>query len=195
MDEGSLSSLIAVILLIVLHGGVALAYAAVTNVRHTPLKEQAEKGDKSARRILRLTEDPSRLNTTIQLFLTFVRFAIVAVASISLATSLIRAEDAAGVFLNPGLGYLAVLLPTALVTYLLGEVVPLALGQAYADQLAPIMLSPLRVLMFVLSPLVLLFNNLSRTLSRISGAEDLSKAVTEQEIMTLVDVGQQGGTI
>ena len=49
--------------------------------------------------------------------------------------------------------------------------------------------------MFVLSPLAALFLSLSRTISRVSGSEDIGKAVTEEEIMTLVDVGQQGGTI
>src|SRR5215212_3050076 len=111
------------------------------NVRRAALKEQAEKGDKRATRILSLTEDVAPLNSTKQLFLMLVRFAIAAVATVSLADSI--RQDGSQLFTIPGLGYLAVLLPIALITYIVGEVVPLALGQAYADQLAPSVMTPL----------------------------------------------------
>jgi CBS domain containing-hemolysin-like protein len=116
LDEGSLSSLLALIVLIALHGGVELGYAALTNVRRAPLKTRSEAGDKQARRILRLSDDLARLSVTRQVFLMIVRFAIVAIATVRLADPLIRAEDAAGIFLIPELGYLAVLLPTALLS-------------------------------------------------------------------------------
>lgn len=193
MDEGSLSSIAAVAALVLLHGVVELAYAAIMNVRRAALKEQAERGEKRARRILALTENLPKLTTTKQILLMLIRFALVAVATVNLADA-IRAQGSA-LFTTPGVGYAAVLVPIALITYLIGEVVPMALGQAYADQLAPTVTPLLRVLIFIFSPLVLLFTNISRTLSRIAGAEDYGKAVTEQEIMTLVDVGQQGGAI
>lgn len=193
MDEGSLSSIAAVAALVLLHGVVELAYAAIMNVRRAALKEQAERGENRARRILDLTENLAKLTSTKQILLMLIRFALVAVATVNLADTM-RAQGSS-LFTTPGLGYAAVLVPIALVTYLVGEVVPMALGQAYADQLAPTVTPLLRVLMFILSPFVLLFTNISRTLSRIAGAEDYGKAVTEQEIMTLVDVGQQGGAI
>jgi CBS domain containing-hemolysin-like protein len=49
--------------------------------------------------------------------------------------------------------------------------------------------------MIVFSPLTALFLSMSRTLSRVSGSDDMSKTVTDEEIMTLIEVGQQGGTI
>ena len=195
MDEGSLSSLLVLIGLILVHGAVELAYAALTNVRRGALKEQSEKGDTKAKRILKLADDLARLSITKQVFLMLLRFAIVAIATVRVADPLIHAEDTAGISLIPELGYLAVLLPTALLTYIFGEIVPAALGQAYADQLVSTVTPPMRALMFVLSPLTALFLSMSRTLSRVAGSEDMSKTVTDEEIMTLVEVGQQGGTI
>lgn len=195
MDEGSLSSLLALIGLIVLHGVVELSSTAILNVRRTPLREQAENGDRRARRILHLADDLPRLTNSKQIFLTFIRFAIAGVALVGIAERLFNLEEPASGALSPEVGYLVVLLPVALLTYLFGEVLPQALGQAYADQLASVVLTPLRILMFFLNPFSLLFTNISRTISRLSGAEAFAKAVTEQEIMTLVDVGQQGGVI
>ncbi len=195
MDEGSLSSLLALIGLILLHGLVELAYTALTNVRRTALKEQSEKGDAKAKRILKLAENLARLSITRAIVLMLLRFALVAIATVRIADPLIHAEDTAGVLLIPELGYLAVLLPIALLTYVFGELIPAALGQAYADRLAPVLTQPFRVLMIVFSPLTALFLSMSRTLSRVSGSDDMSKTVTDEEIMTLIEVGQQGGTI
>lgn len=195
MDEGSLSSLLLLVLLILLHGAVELSYTALTNARRTPLREQSERGDQKASRILEVADDLVRLSVTRRVFLTLVRFAIVAVATLRLAEPLLRAEDAMGVFVVPELGFLAVLLPIALVTYLVGDLVPTSLGQPYADQIAPLVSMPMRFLVLVFSPLVALFMSISRTLIRVSGGEEMAKAVTEEEIMSLVDVGQQGGAI
>jgi CBS domain containing-hemolysin-like protein len=132
---------------------------------------------------------------TRRVFLTLVRFAIVAVTTVRLADPLLRAEEAMGVFLVPELGYIAVLLPVALITYIFGDLVPMSLGQPYADQIAPLVAMPMRALVLVFSPLVSVFMSISRTLVRASGGEEMAKAVTEEEIMSLVDVGQQGGAI
>jgi CBS domain containing-hemolysin-like protein len=170
------------------------SYAVLTNFRRTPLRERAEAGDKTARRILSLSDDLPHLYITTQLVLMLVRFAIVAVATINLAEPIIYAQQS-GFFIEPGIGYLAVLLPLALLTYIVGDLAPSAFGVAYADQAAALVTSIMRPIVLIFSPLVSLMMRLSRTISRISGGEDLKKAVTEEEIMSLVDVGQQGGAI
>ncbi|HVU09762.1 MAG TPA: hemolysin family protein [Phototrophicaceae bacterium] len=194
MDQSGLTSLLVIIILIVLHGFIELAYAAIANVRRTPLKEAADKGSKKAYRTLELAENLPHLSVTRQVILILVRFAIVAVATVRIADPLIHTEDASGVFLIPELGYLVVLLPTALVTYLLGELVPQTFGEVYADTLAPRVSAPLRLLALLFSPLAAIFMSISRTLSRVAGKDGV-KEVTEEEILTLLDVGQQGGTI
>src|SRR5262249_43698773 len=92
------------------------------------------------------------------------------------------------------LGYLVVLLPIALITYIVGELIPQTFGEVYADALAPRVTPPLRALAFLFSPLAAIFMSISRTLARVAGRDGV-KEVTEEEILTLLDVGQQGGTI
>ncbi len=195
MDEGSLSSLLILVGLIALHGVVELAYAAITNSRRTPLKEQSDIGDKQAKRILKLADDLPRLTVTRHVVVLLLDFAIVAIATIHLAEPLLHVQDSAGNVIVPEVGYLVVLLPTALITYIVGELVPQVFGQAYADQMAPFLTRIMRIIVLVLNPLVTVLLSLSRTLSRVTGGELIAKAVTEEEIMTLVDVGQQGGAI
>ena len=195
MEDGSISSILLLIILIVIHGGMEMSYAALTNTRRTALKERADEGDKSANRTLQLSGDLSRLYITAQVFVTLVKFAIVAIATVFLAEPLIEARAAAGDQIIPELGYVAVLLPIALVTYILGDLFPSAIGVTYADQLAPVITIPTRAVMLILSPLVAVLRSLSNTVSQVTGGEVISKSVTEEEIMSLVDVGQRGGTI
>ncbi|MBE2269001.1 MAG: HlyC/CorC family transporter [Anaerolinea sp.] len=200
MEEGSISIVLLLLALIVLHGGMELSYAALTNVRRNALRERAESDDRpsvrrAAQRTLKLTDEIPRLNVTAQIFLTLVKFAIVAIATVDLAGALIAAQNAGGARIVPEIGYLAVLLPTALLAYILGDLIPSALGNAYADTLAPIVAVPTRVVTFIFAPLVTLFMSVSDTISRLTGGEEIEKAVTEEEIMTLVEDGQKGGTI
>jgi CBS domain containing-hemolysin-like protein len=170
------------------------SYTVLTNLRRTPLRERSEAGDRSAQHTLTLSDDLPRLYITTHLVLTLVRFAIVVVATVYIAEPIIYAERD-GFFIEPGVGYLAVLLPIALLTYIVGELVPVAFGNAYADQAAPLVTSITRPIVFVLSPIVAILVRMSKTFAKLSGGEDVRKAVTEEEIMTLVNVGQRGGTI
>lgn len=195
MEDGSISTVLLIIALILFHGGMELTYAVLTNVRRNALRERAESGEPTAKRILLLTDNIPQLYITAQIFLMLVKFAIVAIATVDLAEPLIHAQALAGGRIVPELGYLAVLFPTAILTYLLGDLVPSALGNTYADRLAPLVSTPMRLFTLILSPLVKLFMSLSDTVSRITGGEEMDKAVTEEEIMTLVEDGQKGGTI
>lgn len=188
MDDPS-SYVFLLAILIALHGWMAFSYAVLTNFRRTPLRERAEASDKSAKRILNLSDDLPRLYISTQITLMLVRFTIAAIATVQLAAPLTAS------FPEPGLAYIVVLLPLALITYILGELVPSAFGNAYADQAVSFVTAVIRPFVVLLSPLVALFIRISKALTRMVGGEELRKAVTEEEIMSLVDVGQKGGTI
>lgn len=191
MEDGSIGSSIALVAaLILLHGALQISFSALSNYRRTPTRERADQGDKTAKRLINLSDDLPRLHLTTQLTLTFVRFAIVAVAFAQIAQPLAAQPD-----MNPGVVIALVLIVTALITYIVGDVIASALGQVYADQLVGIIVMPIRVLRFVLAPLVIALQWLSDQIGRMVGSESLNKAVTEEEIMTLVDESQQSGAI
>ncbi|NDJ59654.1 MAG: HlyC/CorC family transporter [Chloroflexi bacterium] len=191
MDEGSLASLALLVILMVLHGGMELSYAALTNFRHMAVRERADDGDRQAQRILSLADDIPRLYITAQLYLMFMRFIIVVVTTVRLVQPLIQTNPT----LAPEIAYPAVLLPVALLTFFIGSHLPWSLGNAYADQLVGLIAGPTRLVMLLFTPLIAVSLRISHVISRLSGSENLEKAVTEEEIMTLVDVGQKGGTI
>jgi putative hemolysin len=194
LDETFLGSLAALLALLAFHAWMEFSYAVLTNYRRTALTERSEAGDRQARLILKLSEDLPRLYVTTQLVQMLIRFAIVAIATVNFADRLIAADPtmSAGARLAV---YVGILLPIALIVYFVGDLVPSAFGQVYADRALKTVTSFERPLVRVLSPLVSAMMWLNGVIARASGAESLKKVVTEEEIMTLVDVGEQSGAI
>jgi CBS domain containing-hemolysin-like protein len=198
LDEAITRSLIVIAILIAVHAGLEFSYSALINVRRTALRERSEGGDADARRTLKLSDNLPYLNLTTQFCLLITRFAIITIATASLIAPLVHPPPAGipeppfGTM--PVFGYLAVLVPLGLLLYAVGTLIPATYGAIFADQAAPFVSSVMRPLVFIFSPLTALFIRTSRLITRAKG-EDLAKSVTEEEIIALVDVGQEAGTI
>lgn len=193
MDDSSLSGLTLLLALVALHALIALAHAALAHSHDGRLNERAQAGDHSARRVLWLTEDALRLHITCHISLTLVRFAIAAAATVQVSQWMLAAGSQV-LFAMPLLGYIVLLLPTALLTYILGDLVPTAIGKARADSVAPLVAAPIRWLAFLLQPLVAPLCRLNNALAQMTGSGVLDM-VTDEQILSLVDVGQKDGVI
>jgi putative hemolysin len=173
--------------LILLYALIALAYAALTNSRQSELREQTEAGE----------DTPPRLHITYQLCQMLIGFAIAVLAVSSFGQVLSRALSRS--ISDSGLAQLladtVVLIPTALVTLVLGSLVPEAVGSRRADQIARWAVGPMRLLVLFFSPLVTGMISLSRALAAAFGSSGMVNVYTEEEIMTLLDAGEKEGTI
>ncbi len=190
MDDGGLSSLI-LLSLIALYGFIRLGHTALINARQSALRDAVGEGDVRARRVLDLIAHLTRLNLTYQLSLIVLWVAITAIALLNLAQPLSTANPS----LPPALIYTAVLVGVTLVTLLFGDLLPAALGSARADNLALAMAAPMHLLMLLFTPLVSLLMVIGKRLAVLFGGDVMEAAVTEEEIMTLVDAGEKEGTI
>lgn len=185
MDDGGIGSLLGLIVLIALHALIALAYAALTNSREHYLREQAETGD----------EAPPRLHITYQLSLLLVRFIIAALAVTALGGGLIDTLTIPNPTTERAVAYSLVLLPTALITLIIGDLVPGAVGSTRADSIAPWASYPMRLLILVLGPAVSGIIAVSKALAGVFGSSGMVNVFTEEEIMTMLDASEKEGTI
>jgi len=185
LDEGSLGSLIVLMALIALHALIALAYAALTNSREHYLREQTEAGE----------EAPPRLHITYQLSLLLIQFVIAALAVTALGGGLIGLLSIEDPTTERAAAYTIVLLPTALITLVIGDLVPGAVGSTQADKIASWASYPMRLLIIVLSPLVSAIIAFSKALASAFGSSGMVNVFTEEEIMTMLDASEKEGTI
>lgn len=185
MDEDSLSGLITLLLLVALHALIALAYAALTNSHEDYLQEQNDTGK----------DIPPQLHITYQLSLLVVEFCIAAVAAVRLAQPLSIHINIADPGTARAVAYFVTLVPAALVTLVLGSLVPEAVGSTRADKLAPWVIVPMRALVAFLSPIVKGLIWMSKALAAMFGSAGLVNVYTQEEIMTMLDASEKEGAI
>ncbi|MBC8100712.1 MAG: HlyC/CorC family transporter [Armatimonadetes bacterium] len=188
MDEASLSGIVSILGVILVRGFIALAYGALNNVRQSTLREHAENGRKAAQRVLKLTAKSTQLHITYQTATLLLHLLIATLAIVQLAPLLMT-------WLQPGAAYAVVLVIIAFATLVLGELVPEAIGSAYANTLALWCARPVQWLILLLRPLTSAMLIVSKALSAMFRSSELVNTVTEEEIMTLVESGQAGGSI
>jgi CBS domain containing-hemolysin-like protein len=150
------------------------------------MQQLDEAGDRRARIVRRLLEDPGRLLTTL-LF----GDNIVNVVATVLATSVLIA-----VF-GWQRGVLYAIVGVVLALLVIGEIVPKTVAVKYADRLSLSLARPLAAVIAVLSPLLWLLSALGSIVVRpLGGRVNLtSPLVTEEEIRELVKVGEEEGVI
>jgi len=184
LEPGSIFGLLA---LIALHALITLAYAALTNSRQPYLREQTESG----------ADVPPRLHITYQLSLLLVRFGIAALAVTAFGQSLTLnfTDSLSDADLARALAYIIVLLPTALIVLVIADLVPEAIGSTRADNLAPWVIYPMRLLIIFLNPVVVGIIALSQWLAGIFGSSDKVNVVTEEELLTMLDASEKEGSI
>lgn len=183
--------------LVILNGFLAMARSALINVRRPRLKQLVEEGIGPARIAERLAEDSSRLLATTQLGMMVTSFFAGAVVAVASAPPLAKAlEPWLGKAGSPAAFVLVVLL-AALVMLILGELVPETIALQHSERLALWLARPLLVIAALLMPAVRAIVWISTGLARLFGATPSSRMpfVTEEEIKTLVDAGEEEGVI
>ena len=188
--------------LILIRGFFAAAEAAITALPEAKLKKQAEDGDKQAEKLLRLTQTPDWYLSAIQTALTLTGFLAAAFAAAGLSGPLAAwlAENL-GAALSPGaLNGLSAALITIALSYfglVLGDLAPRRIASARAEAAARFALGPMSVLAAVHRPLAWLLSKSANGVLRLFriDPEPVEEHVSEDEILMMVDLGEERGAI
>ena len=198
MDSGSIFQIIILIILLLLSAFFSSAETALTTVNRIRMRSLAEDGNSRAARVLKVTDDSGKMLSAI-----LIGNNIVNLSASSIATSL--ALDLWG---SVGAGIATGIL--TLLILIFGEISPKTIAAINAekerqlkldkDNAEKISLSYCNIiywLMKLLTPVIFILNKLSIAflfLLRVDpNAKD--KAMTEEELRTIVDVGKETGVI
>lgn len=189
MEDGSLSSLLLFVGLVILHGFIVLAYAAVMNSPAPSSRERTDDTDARGDLITRLNDAAPRVTIATQLTLLLVRVAMIAIATVSVQTPLLSVPLAGQPLVTPPISYALVLIPLMLLVYLIADLLPTTLGKAHADRLAGVLARLLQVQLILLGPLVNVFMTIAGTLGQLTGGTAVTRTMTEEDIMSLMEGG------
>lgn len=189
------------VVLIGLNAVFASAEIAVISMNDTKLQKMAKGGDGRAKRLVALTEQPTKFLSTIQVAITLAGLLGSAFAAENFAGALVEAVQETGVGISVAvLETLAVFIITLVLAYfnlVFGELVPKRVGMKKAEGLALGMSGMLTMVSKFFAPLVWLLTASTNGILKILGIdpEDEGETVSEEEIYMMLEVGAEKGTI
>ena len=177
------SSLIIIVVCIIMSAYFSATETAFSSLNRIRIKNMAEKGDKKAELVLRLSEDYDSLLSTI-----LIGNNIVNIALSSLATVLF--VDWLGSEAGPGVSTIVV----TIIVLIFGEVSPKSIAKENPESFAMFSATFLQLLVIVLTPFNYLFGLWKKVLSKLIKSEN-SSSITEEELLTIVAEAEQEGGI
>ena len=193
--------LVLLILFMILNGWFAATEAALLSLNDARLRRDAEEGDKVAAGLLKLSEEPNKFLSTIQVCITLAGFLASAFAAQCFAPRLAAWLSALGVSMSAGaLSTLSVVLVTLVLAFfflLLGELVPKRIALHQPEKTARMTAGVLRVCAAIFRPVVWLLSVSTNGILRLFGIDPHAELeeVTEEEIRMMVDMGGETGAI
>ena len=186
MDPDSyIMELIAVIILIMLSAFFSSAETALTTGNKHRLRAMADDGNKTAEKVLRLVENPSKMLSAI-----LIGNNVVNISSSAIATSLTTK-----VFGNAYIGISTGVL--TLVVLLFGEITPKTLSTLYSEKISLLYIHIIKPLTVILTPVIWIVDILSGFIFWVLriDKDKAQNTMTEGELRTIVDVSMEDGVI
>ena len=195
--------LVLLLVLILVNAFFAMSEIAVITLNDNKVKAMAEDGHKGAKRVLSLTKNPSGFLSSIQIGITLAGFLTSASAADSFSGPLanwIYSFEWAKFFDQNTWQGISLVVVTIIISYfslVLGELVPKRIGMQAAEKIS-FRVAP--VLLFVKScfkPFIAFLTVSTNIIVRMFGFDpDASEEnVTEEEILMMVDAGEEKGVI
>lgn len=201
MDTSIIFMLLLQAVLILLNAIFACAEIAVISMNDSKLAKLAEQGDKRAVRLAKLTSQPARFLSTIQVAITLSGFLGSAFAADNFSDGLVKWLMDIGVKINEKtLDTVAVILITLVLSYftlVFGELVPKRIAMRKAESMALGMSALISGISKLFAPIVWFLTVSTNGVLRLFGIDPNADddIVGEEEIRLMVDEGNKKGTI
>lgn len=190
--------LILIFILILINGFFSAAEMAVITQNDNKIRQMAEKGHASAKKLLRFVDNKTRFLSTIQVAITLAGFLSSAFAADKIAGRVYLAVDPLGQ--NPSFRTMFVILFTIVLSYItlvLGELVPKRLAMRRPEKFALSIASIIGGVDLIFYPFTRLLEWSGNGVIRLLGIDPKETAdrVTEEEIRILAQAGAGSGDL
>lgn len=197
-DPGPLwGQLILLAVLIIINAYFAAAEMAIVSVNKNRIRTLAHEGNKKAKALSELIDEPNKFLSAIQVIITLAGFLTSAEAAVSFS-------DDVGVFLEElGIPYgesIAVIVVTLILSFftlVFGELFPKRLAMLHADGIAMAVVKPIlfisvifKPFVWLLSVTVTLFLKICRQRTDVTNVE-----YSEDDIVSMLEAGQESGEL
>ncbi len=184
-------------ILILLNAFFAAAEMAMVSLNKSRISLQAEKGDKKAKLLLDLIEEPTKVLSTIQVGITLAGFFSSASAATGISESLGGYLTGLGVLYGEELALIGVTIILSYITLVLGELFPKKIALQNAEAVARFTVRPIVFMSKVARPFIKLLSGSTQLLAKLVGMEQSAgeETLSRAEISSLVEQGHATGVI
>lgn len=195
-----MTQIVLLVILILFNAFFAASEIAFISLNDAKIDLQAKEGNKKAKKIKSMLENPSRFLATIQIGITLAGFLSSAFASETFASKLAPLLHNLLPAISLGIwNGIAIVLVTIILSYftlVFGELVPKRLAMKHFEKIAFATIGVIKSISLLTAPFVKLLTLSTNIISKIFGVgETEEETVTEEEIRMMVDVGKEKGTI
>ena len=185
MGPSDAIQLVVLVILLALSAFFSSAETALTTVNRLRVRALVDDGDARAITLSKVIDDPGKLLSAI-----LIGNNIVNISASSIATLL-----ATEFFGNAGAGIATGVM--TLLVLIFGEVTPKTMASLKAEKMALSYAGAIYVLMFILTPLILILDLLSGGILRLFGVDPDKRddSVTEEDLRTIVEAGHEDGVL
>jgi len=183
MDSYHITLVIAILILIVFSAYFSLTETAFTSFNRAKMKTKAGDGDRRAKLVLRLADNYDQLLSTVLIGNNIVNITMSAIATVLFI-------DLYGAKVGAPLS--AAVITTVVIIF--GEITPKSIAREMPEKLCLFAAPLIRLLVVLFKPINFLFTLWKKQLTRIITL-DQDKAITEEELLTIVEEAETEGGI
>ena len=181
--ESYVSSIVAIIVLVILSGYFSATETAFTSLNRIKLKNMAQDGNEKAKDVLELSDNYDKLLSTILIGNNIVNIAMTAVSTVLFMD-----------IFGPAYGATASTIVITVVVLIFGEISPKSISKEIPENFAMFAAPLIKVCMVLLTPLNFIFSKWKLLLSKIIKFDD-NDVITGDEIKTIVEEAEVVGGI
>jgi len=185
--------------LIVVNGIFAMSELAIVSARTARLQAKADQGDRGAKTVIGLQNDPSRFLSTVQIGITLVGIIAGAYGATAIADELSPyiAEHIPALAAEAGeIAFGLVIVLTTFLSLVVGELVPKRIALIAPEAIAQVMAPPMALISRLAFPVVWLLRVSTEGLLSLLGLAGIRpEPVTEEEIHAILEEGATSGVI
>ncbi len=184
-------------LLTVINAFFASAEMAMISINKNKIQMMADEGHSKAILLMKLLEEPSKFLATIQVGITLAGFFSSAFAATGLSVGLATTLRDLKVPYSEQIALVLITIALSFIMLLFGELFPKRLALQKAEPIAMFSIKPIYYVSIIAKPFVKLLSVCTNALIRLVGIDqkDLDQKVSEEEIRSMVKVGQELGVI
>ena len=182
LDAGLLISMLVLLAFSFLFSSIETAFSTFNRIR---MKSLAQGGDKKAELVIKLDDKYDKLLTSVLIGNNIVNIALSTVATIFFMDIIVNSESVAATVST---------VVITIVVLIFGEISPKVIAKENADKYVIALAPVVRFFVIVLTPLSFIFGGWSKLMHKLFKSDEQS-AMTEDELITIVDEAEEGGVL